>query len=161
MLRARHVHPAGTWPRAAARGQISLGYEDRHRRRRKFESDRGEAFLLDLPQARVLRDGDGLALDDGGWIAVVAAPEPVLAVTAARPRDLCRLAWHLGNRHVAAALAADHILIRDDHVIATMLEGLGARLERREAPFTPERGAYDAYDNVHAHPHAGHDDDLE
>jgi urease accessory protein len=155
MLRARRVHPAGTWPQQAARGCVSLGYDDRHRRRWKLVSDRGEAFLLDLPQARVLQDGDGLALDDGGWIAVAVAPEPVLAVTADSPADLCRLAWHLGNRHVAAAIAADHILIRDDPVIAAMLRGLGARLERRDLPFTPERGAYDSR---HAHRHG--DDDA-
>jgi urease accessory protein len=155
MLRARRVCPAGTWPHQAARGRVGLGYDDRHRRRWKLVSDRGEAFLLDLPQARVLQDGDGLALEDGGWIAVVAIPEPVLAVTAASPAELCRLAWHLGNRHIAAAIAADRILIRDDPVIAAMLRGLGARLERREAPFTPERGAYDT---IHAHPHTGHDD---
>jgi urease accessory protein len=142
MLRARRVFPAGAWPLAAARGRVSLGYDDRHRRRWKLVSDRGEAFLLDLPQAAVLQDGDGLALEDGGWIAVAAAPEPLLAVTAGNAGDLCRLAWHLGNRHVPAAIAADHILIRDDHVIAAMLIGLGAQLERRDAPFTPEHGAY-------------------
>jgi urease accessory protein len=150
MLRARRVLPAGAWPHTAARGRVSLVYEDRHRRRRKLESDRCEVFLLDLPQARVLQDGDGLALEDGGWIAVVAAPEPLLEVTAANLGDLCRLAWHLGNRHVAAAIAADHILIRNDHVIAAMLEGLGARLRPIEAPFTPEGGAYGNADHDHA-----------
>jgi len=157
MLRARCVYPAGAWPHTAARGVVSLAYDDRHRRRWKLESDRGEAFLLDLPQAVVLQDGDGLALDDGGWIAVAAAFEPLLEVTAASPGELCRLAWHLGNRHIAAAIAADRILIRDDHVIAAMLGGLGAQLRRREAPFTPERGAYDG--SRHPHPHAPHDDD--
>jgi urease accessory protein len=142
MLCARRVHPPGDWPRAAARGEVRLGYDDRHRRRVKLVSDRGEAFLLDLPQAAVLRDGDGLALDDGGWIAVVAAPEPLLRATAANPGDLCRLAWHLGNRHVPAAIAGDCILIREDPIIAAMLTGLGARLERCRMPFTPEGGAY-------------------
>lgn len=144
MRRALGVHSAGTWPHTAARGVVSLAYDDRHRRRWKLVSDRGEAFLLDLTQAAVLRDGDGLALDDGGWIAVAAAPEPLLEVVAASPRDLARLAWHLGNRHVPAAIAAEGILIRDDSVIAAMLEGLGARLRRVQGPFTPEGGAYDA-----------------
>src|SRR5579875_3202352 len=88
MLCARRVHPPGDWPRAAARGEVRLGYDDRHRRRVKLVSDRGEAFLLDLPQAAVLRDGDGLALDDGGWIAVVAAPEPLRRIPA-----ICA-GWH-------------------------------------------------------------------
>lgn len=153
MLRARHVHVAGEWPRAAARGVVRLAYDERHRRRWTLTSERGEAFLLDLPQARVLQDGDGLALDDGGWIAVAAAPEPLLEITAAGPGDLARFAWHLGNRHVPAALAENHILIRDDPVIAAMLEGLGARLRPLDAPFTPEGGAYDGHHATPAHDH--------
>jgi urease accessory protein len=151
MRRARSVHPVGAWPRAAARGAVCLAHDERHRRRCKLVSDRGEAFLLDLPQAVVLRDGDGLALDDGGWIAVAAAPEPLLEVTAGNPRALARLAWHLGNRHVPAAIGQDHILIREDPVIAAMLRGLGARLCPIAAPFTPEGGAYDA------ERHSGHE----
>jgi urease accessory protein len=40
---------------------------------------------------------------------------------------------------------ADRILIRRDHVIAHMLEHLGARVAEVEAPFDPEGGAYDGH----------------
>src|ERR1700738_3529135 len=49
-----------------------------------------------------LEDGDGLALSDGRWISVTAAPERLVEVTAAHPELLLRLAWHLGNRHLPA-----------------------------------------------------------
>ena len=39
---------------------------------------------------------------------------------------LAELAWHIGNRHLAAAIEAERILILRDHVIRAMLEGLGA-----------------------------------
>jgi urease accessory protein len=58
-----------------------------------------------------------------------------------------RLAWHIGNRHLAAAIFTDRILIRLDHVIAHMLEHQGARVSEVEAVFDPEGGAYDD----HAH----------
>ena len=34
----------------------------------------GTAFLLDLPQATALRDGDGLVLDDSSIVRVVGRP---------------------------------------------------------------------------------------
>ena len=39
-------------------------------------------MLLDLPQAVRLRDGDGLALEDGGMVRVCARPEPLLEIHA-------------------------------------------------------------------------------
>lgn len=153
MLRAERIERAGDWPLERARGTVTLGYDDRHRRRLRLASDVGEPFLLDLPQARILDEGDGLALSDGTWFAVKAAPEALLEVTAASAASLLRIAWHIGNRHLPAQIEASRILIRDDHVIATMLEGLGARVRPIEAPFTPERGAYDTMAGHHRHDH--------
>ena len=79
-----------------------------------------------------------------------AAPEALVEVTADQPGLLVRLAWHLGNRHLPARVEAARILIREDHVIADMLRGLGARLRHVNEPFTPERGAYDG---GHGHHH--------
>ncbi len=151
MLSAERIERAGHWPRDEARGTVTLGYDDRHRRRLQLLSDAGEPFLLDLPRAFVLREGDGLALSDGSWLRVKAAPEPLIEVTAASPDLLARLAWHIGNRHLPAQIEPGRLLIRDDHVIAAMLVGLGASLRRIEAPFSPEAGAYDAAPHRHSH----------
>jgi urease accessory protein len=153
MLRAEHIERTGHWPREHARGTVTLGYDDRHRRRFRLTSDAGEPFLLDLPRTSVLEDGDGIALSDGTWLAVKAAPEALIEITAATPELLMRLAWHIGNRHLPAQLETHRILMRDDHVVAAMLEGLGARLRRIEAPFAPERGAYDTDSHGHDHAH--------
>jgi len=145
---------AGRWPETRAAGSVTLVYDDRHRRRLRLETDGGEAFLLDLPKALALDDGDGLQLDDGRWIAVRAAAESLIEVTA-EPALLTRLAWHLGNRHLPARIEPHRILIRRDHVIADMLSKLGATLRFIEAPFTPERGAYDE-GHRHSHEHTHH-----
>ncbi len=154
--RATAVRPAGSWTPAEARDAVTLGFDDRHRRRRRYTGERGLAFLLDLAEAVVLRDGDGLALENGGTVAVRAAPEPMLEVTAATPEGLARLAWHLGNRHLPAEIGPGRILIRDDHVIVRMLEGLGATLRRVQAPFSPEGGAYEDHDRQSARRHHHH-----
>src|SRR5579871_4767919 len=159
MKRAERIEPMGRWPREQARSTVTLAYDDRHRRRFRLTSDAGEPFLLDLPHTSVLEDGDGIALSDGTWLAVRAAPEALLEITAATPELLTRLAWHIGNRHLPAQIEAKRILIREDHVIAAMLEGLGARLVRIEAPFTPERGAYDLATHHHHDHHNAQDHD--
>lgn len=154
--RAAVVLPAGTWSEASARDTIALGFDDRFRRRRSYTAEGGLRFLLDLPEATVLRDGDGLALEQGGVIRVRAAAEPLVEVTADSPGHLARLAWHLGNRHLPVQIDGTRLLIRDDHVIVAMLRGLGAHLRHVEAPFDPEGGAYGEHNRQPGHPHAHH-----
>jgi urease accessory protein len=151
MLRASRIEPAGHWPREAERGSVTLDHDARHRRRLRLATDAGEPFLLDLPRAVAMNDGDGLALGDGTWIAVRAKAEPLLEVTAS-PELLCRLAWHIGNRHIPVAIEPHRILIRDDHVLADMLRLQGANLRSVNEPFVPERGAYGDHDH-HASDH--------
>ncbi len=153
MRRANDVAPAGEWPAARAVATATLTLDQRHRRRIALRCDDGEDVMLDLPQATVLRDGDGLRLDDGGWVGVRAAPEELAEFRCATPEALARLAWHLGNRHLPMQIVDGAIRIRFDHVVVAMARGLGASVGRCRAGFDPEGGAYDQ------HSHRGHDDD--
>ena len=153
---ASAVTPAGQFSADAASDTVTLDFDDRFRRRKLFHTDNRRAFMLDLAEAQVIRDGDGLALSDGSLVVVRAAPEPLLEVRAAGPAELMRLAWHLGNRHLPAELQGPRILIRFDHVIERMLVGLGAVLTRVDAPFNPEGGAYGEHNRDPGH-HHGHD----
>jgi urease accessory protein len=142
MRRAVAVHPPGQWSQEQAVDTVTLVYLDRHRRRIRLVADSGEAFLLDLARTQHLAEGDGLELDGGRYIRVRAAAEPVLEITAADRASLLRIAWHLGNRHLPLQVAGERLRIRDDHIIAEMVVGLGGLIARREAPFDPEIGAY-------------------
>jgi urease accessory protein len=134
--------------------EVTLAFDERHRRRLRMTDDAGEPFLLDLAKAVVLADGDGLALDGNGYIRVRAAAEPVADVAAATAAETARLAWHIGNRHTPVQVLADGTLrIRDDHVLVAMLEGLGATVTRHVASFTPEPGAYAASGDGNGHDH--------
>lgn len=158
--RATRVLPAGGWIERTAKDVVLLDFDDRFRRRRRYVGQKGLAFLLDLEEATVLRDGDGLLLDEvGGVILVRAAPEPLVEVRAVTPERLMRLAWHLGNRHLPTEIQADRLLIRDDHVIVQMLQGLGAALQKVEAPFNPEGGAYGEHNRQPGHHHHHHHGD--
>ena len=124
---------------------ITLDETARHRRRVKMRSDGGIKFLLDLPQARLLRHGDGLLLEDGRIVEVHAAPEKLYKVQARCPQHLLRLTWHMGNRHLPTQVLEGCILIRRDHVIKQMLEKLGGEVVEIEMAFDPEGGAYERH----------------
>jgi urease accessory protein len=158
MRRAQEVKAAGLWDSARAIDEVVLDAHDRHRRRVALTGEGGTTFLLDLPQATALRDGDGLVLDDGTMVRVVGRPELLIEIAAGNTHELARLAWHIGNRHVDLQIVGDRLRIRRDHVIEDMLRGLGARLSPIEAPFDPEHGAYQHYHDGHRNDHAhGHD----
>jgi urease accessory protein len=157
MQHAHSVRPAGSWAGEPA-DTIVLDYEDRYRRRIAMTGVRGLAFLLDLPEAVMLRGGDGLALEDGRIVEVVAAPESLAEIRGADTAALVRIAWHLGNRHLPTELMKKSLRIRRDHVIEDMARRLGATIVEIEAPFNPEGGAYVAAAPVHGHDHDhGHD----
>ncbi|MEA2951754.1 MAG: urease accessory protein [Alphaproteobacteria bacterium] len=143
MKRAAEIRAAGQWNAAEAIDSVVLNADERHRRRVMLTGEGGTTFLLDLPQVTALRDGDGLLLDDGSIVAVVGKPEPLVEIAAENPRELARLAWHLGNRHTDIQVVDDKLRIRRDHVLEDMLRGLGARLTPLDAAFDPEPGAYD------------------
>jgi urease accessory protein len=153
MRRAIAVHKSGHWPEEAAIDRVTLAFVDRHRRRLRLVAESGNPFLLDLPRVQHMADGDGLELDDGGYVRVCAAPERVLEIEGDSPTDLLRLAWHLGNRHLPVQALEGRLRIRDDHVIADMVEKLGGRVTRLSAPFDPETGAYASGEQGHGRDH--------
>ena len=159
LARATAVASADEWPAERQCATVTLDYGGRHRRRIRLVTDEGEPFLLDLSAAVRLAEGDGLALEDGGYVRVVAAEEPVADLNCQGPSETARIAWHIGNRHIPIQVLPDGALrIRDDHVIVEMARRLGARVHRHQAPFSPEPGAYASrgdghHDHTHAHGH--------
>ena len=148
MQRATRTLPEAEVVDATVALHVTLDLEGRRKRRHVVRAAEGEDVLIDLAEPPTLKHGDGLVLADGRVVLVVAEPEPLTAVEAGPSCPLVKLAWHLGNRHLPVQFADARLLIRRDHVIEAMLEGLGARLVHVTAPFDPEPGAYD-------HPH-GH-----
>lgn len=150
---------------------LTLPYERRVLGRLKAASDSGRELGLFLERGPVLRDGEGLRAEGGEIVRVRAADEPVVTARVAAGLPLARLAYHLGNRHVQLALGEDdhaapdqrgYVRFPPDHVLEELAERLGANLERHEAPFDPEPGAYQqSGGHGHSHGHHHHDHDRE
>lgn len=153
MLRATSIlRRAAVRPERVA-DTLTLDHEGRHRRRVALTGDGGLAFLLDLDKATVLDDGDAVKLEDGRLVQINAAPERLIEVRTDNPLRLMKVAWHIGNRHVAAEITADAIYLAHDHVLLEMIRGLGATASVVERPFRPERGAYQEHGS---HDHGSH-----
>ncbi len=134
---------------------VVLAQDERHLRRRVLTLQHGDKIFVDLAEPTMLGDRDVLVLDDGRHVEIVAADEELLEIRARDAVHLAELAWHIGNRHLAAQIEADRILILRDHVIRAMLEGLGASVADVTEHFSPLRGAYSGDPHGHGHEH-GH-----
>ncbi|QBK04529.1 urease accessory protein UreE [Hylemonella gracilis] len=132
---------------------IELDWDVRQKSRFAATDSSGRELGVFLPRGTVVRGGDVLVAEDGSLIRVVAAPQPVLRITACAehgsPFDLTRAAYHLGNRHVPIELRPDHLKIEPDHVLADMLRAMHLIVTEQNEGFEPEGGAY-------AQGHAGH-----
>lgn len=122
--------------------ELVLPYELRQKCRLRTQSTAGEEVGLFLPRGEVLRNGDILRADDGRYVRVTAKPEKVLQITCADPLQLTRIAYHLGNRHVALQVGNGWLRIASDYVLRQMVEGLGGEVVETESAFEPEPGAY-------------------
>jgi urease accessory protein len=152
---------------------VELDWDSRQKSRFQIVDSQQRSVGVFLARGQVVRGGDVLVVDDGSLIRVVAAAQPVLVVQVGadgHALDLLRAAYHLGNRHVALEVRADHLKLEADPVLADMLRQMQLDVTEANAAFEPESGAYSAAaagsaSHGHAHvaaPH-GHDhaDDAE
>ena len=133
------------------RGQLKLPFDLRQKSRLKTKLVSGEEVGLILPRGEILRGGDLVTASDGRVIEIVAEPEKLLHI---ETRELAKIAYHLGNRHVPVQVGEGFLRIAEDHVLEEMVKKLGAQVSKLEAPFEPEAGAYAG--GHHQHDEMGH-----
>ncbi len=138
-----------------AQAQLKLPFDLRQKSRLRTKLVNGEDAWLLLPRGDILRGGDKLLANDGRIVEVVSEIEDVLHVECANAMALARAAYHLGNRHVPVQVGDGFLRIAADHVLAEMLQGLGATLTAMRAPFEPEAGAYGNHGGSHHHSEEG------
>ena len=130
----------------------TLAHDERRLRRKLLTGAKGTEVMVDFPTTVTLDHKGALELDGGELVEILAAEELLYEIRAKDAGHLLRLAWHIGNRHTPAQLEPNRILIKRDHVLKTMLEGLGATVSNVSEPFFAEHGAY----HSHSHGDAGH-----
>jgi urease accessory protein UreE len=85
----------------------------------------------------VLTPGEILHVAADWYVVVEAAPEAVLAVSPRSREEALRVAFEVGNRHFALALAGERLLVADDPAMESLLRRLDVAFERTRAVFVP------------------------
>ena len=137
--------------RSPTEANLTLPFDRRQKARQRAMLDSGEEVAVMLPRGTVMRGGDRLVSTNGRSVAVVAAEESVSRVDCEDAEGLARIAYHLGNRHVAVQVGTCWLRYLADHVLDDMVVGLGAEVRRESAPFEPEIGAYASHGQHHSH----------
>ena len=127
---------------------LSLDFEHRTKARQRVVLDSGEAAALMLKRGEVLRGGSWIATATGRSVLVRAAPEAVSTVTCQSAEGLARIAYHLGNRHVALQIGPDFVRYSSDHVLDDLVLQLGEEPVKSQLAFEPEAGAYASHSHA-------------
>jgi urease accessory protein len=133
--------------------RLRLPFELRQKSRLRATLESGNEAAIALARGEWLRGGDLLVAQGGEVVEVVADAEDLLHVECATPEALARVAYHLGNRHVALQAGPGWVRIAFDAVLQKLVTGLSAKASRLQAPFEPEAGAYAPH---HRHDNVSH-----
>jgi len=136
---------------------VTLTLEQRAKSRLRVRLDDGRDAGIRLPRDERMQPGTQLLATSGERVEVVAAQEPVSVATTPDSLLFSIACYHLGNRHVALQIENGWLAYQPDHVLDSMLQGLGLQVESREQAFEPEDGAY-AGGHHHHHDHDHHHD---
>ena len=124
---------------------VPLTYEQRMRCRLFLQLGHQPAHII-LPRGMRLHSGLKIQSDDGSVLRIESASEE-LSIVKAVGMELARACYHLGNRHLPAAIRDDSVSYQKDAVIDDMMRGLGFEIMHGILPFEPESGAYAGHDH--------------
>ena len=128
---------------------LTIPYEQRQHSRFRTRLDSGEEVGVILERGSILRDGDRLGSSDGFVVGILAAKEKVSTVHGSNMQELARVAYHLGNRHVALQVGKNWVRYLYDYVLDEMVQQFGLRVVVEQAAFEPEAGAYKGHHHHH------------
>jgi urease accessory protein len=129
---------------------IALDHEVRQKGRFKTHSVKGKEVRVFLDRGQTLVVGERLKTECGLLIEIQAATEAVTTASCDDWQTFSKACYHLGNRHVKVQVGDRWLRIKPDYVLEEMLELLGLSLQKEQAVFVPESGAYS---QGHSHDH--------
>ena len=133
MLRATEIVPAGSWKGAAGRRRAARLRQAHAAAHRAARASAAWSSCSTSPRRPCCAPATASGWRTGASSPSRRRPSGCWRSPAATARALARIAWHLGNRHLATEIGARVIHIRDDHVIADMVRGPGRGGARRRS----------------------------
>lgn len=132
-------------------------FETEKKRIAKVAADGAE---LGIAVGEMLRDGDILAVEDGKTYVVAVAPLHLVKVQVHSMREMGRLCFELGNRHLSLKIEDGAVSVPFDQPTFDYLTKMGFEVHEADEAFTGfvECKAHGAPGHTHGHSHErGHD----
>ena len=145
---------------------VTIEWFEREKKLLKKVSSGGTEIGLRLTEP--LSDGDILYEDDDKIIAVEIAPCELIKISVSSMREMGRLCFEIGNRHLSLAISDSDVKIPYDEPTFLYLKKLGFNAERVTEKFTDfteckahghshEHGEHHhGHHHSHIHPHEHH-----
>jgi urease accessory protein len=121
---------------------LILTHAQRERGRFRAATLGGREARIFLERGTPLLVGEVLRSRCGTLLQIRGAEEPVTVAECDDWHLFARACYHLGNRHVKVEIGYRELSFAPDHVLETMLVGLGLDIRRERRIFCPESGAY-------------------
>lgn len=127
---------------------VMLDHIQREKGRLKVVSEGGREVGIFLERGKLLQPGDILKSQCQLHFVVALASEPVVTAYTDCWLSFSKACYHLGNRHTRIQIGERWLRFMEDSVLIELVEHLGLKTKKEDAPFEPESGAY-------GHGHAG------
>jgi urease accessory protein UreE len=119
------------------RDALSLSWEQRRWMRGRFITKKGREIGIALPTGIRIEPGQVIWIDRAWYLALEAAPEPLLTIEAFDQQQAIRVAFEVGNLHFPLATSGKQLLVPDNPAMTQLLDRLEARWKRCNLPFAP------------------------
>lgn len=128
---------------------VSIDWFERDKRLLRKTTDKGEEIGIKIPVP--LNENDIIYEDESRIIAVTIAPCDLISVKISGIREMGRLCFELGNRHLSLAIGEDEVKCPFDEPTFEYLKRLGFNAKKVHGKFTGYTEC-----RGHAHSDGGH-----
>ncbi|WP_373895067.1 urease accessory protein UreE [Virgibacillus natechei] len=102
------------------------------KRIQRVETDHGRELGIRLKEARDLRAGDVIYMDDENMIIIDVMSDDLLVINPRNMNEMGNIAHQLGNRHLPAQFEGDSMLVQYDYLVEELLQALVIPFSREE-----------------------------
>lgn len=135
---------------------VTIDWYERDKKLLRKTTDKGEEIGIKI--SGTLNENDIIYEDETRIIAVTIAPCDLISVKVSDIREMGRLCFELGNRHLSLAIGTDEVKCPYDEPTFEYLKRLGFNAEKIHGKFTGYtecRGhAHGAEEHSHSHHHS-------
>ena len=124
---------------------VTIDWYERDKKLLRKTTDKGEEIGIKI--SGTLNENDIIYEDEARVIAVTIAPCDLISVKVTDIREMGRLCFELGNRHLSLAIGTDEVKCPYDEPTFEYIQRLGFRAEKIHGKFT-------GYTECRGHAHA-------